>query len=89
MSRPCSSCGDGDTAMRCHDHSNLHPFPARPGAKVGIAIDLDQLQALMQEFIDEHPPDNPSRTEYEWRFSTFLYWLRKRMEIIDESKSGS
>ncbi len=51
--------------------------------KLGITIDLGQLSALMREFIDEYPADNPCRTEYEWRFSTFLYWLRKRREKED------
>jgi hypothetical protein len=51
--------------------------------KLAIAIDLEQLQALMEEFIDEYSPDNPSLIEYQWRFSTFLYWLRKRQETIN------
>jgi len=57
--------------------------------KLAIAIDLDRLQRLMEEFIDEYAPDNPSVTEYQWRFSTFLYWLRrKRQEMSDETKQN-
>lgn len=64
--------------------TNLREFPAR----TGIVIDLDYLRDLMREFIDEYPPDNPSRTEYEWRFSTFLYWLQKRMETTNEKSAN-
>ena len=59
--------------------------PLPPATRLGIAIDMDALQVLMREFINEYPPDSPSRTEYEWRFSTFLYWLRKRRESPDSN----
>jgi hypothetical protein len=56
--------------------------------KLAIAIDLDQLRELMEEFINEYPPDSPSVVEYQWRFSTFLFWLQRRQETTNESKDS-
>jgi hypothetical protein len=64
--------------------TNLRQFPARAGAKVGIAIDLDHLRRLMREFIDEHADSHSSQIRLEWTFETFLQWLRKRMETTSE-----
>lgn len=47
-------------------------------AKAAVVINLSELQRLMDQFINEYSPDNPSVTEYQWRFSTFLFWLRKQ-----------
>lgn len=47
--------------------------------KLGIVINLDDLRSLMREFIDEHPPLD--RPPYEWRFETFLQWLKLHREI--------
>jgi hypothetical protein len=51
--------------------------------KAGIAIDLDQLRSYTREFIDERAPDSSSVTEYEWRFETFLQWLKNRQGPVD------
>jgi hypothetical protein len=62
---------------------NLHPFPARAGAKVGIAIDLDHLRRLMREFTIEQEPDADERVSLDLTFEIFLQWLRKRMETTN------
>lgn len=52
--------------------------------KTGIVIDLDQLRGYMRQFIDERRTlDNSSVTEYEWRFETFLQWLKNRQGPVD------
>jgi hypothetical protein len=63
--------------------SNLHSFPARAGAKVGIAIDLDHLRRLMREFTIEQEPDADERVSLDLTFEIFLQWLRKRMETTN------
>lgn len=62
-------------------NSNLHPFPMRPGAKVGIAIPLDQLRDSMREFMSEVADDD--NNIYAWPFETYLQWLRKKQETTN------
>lgn len=58
--------------------------------KPAIAIDLDQLQALMAEFIATHfGPMADERYDYEYRFEIFLQWLvRKRQETTNGKNTG-
>ena len=46
--------------------------------KLAIAIDLDQLRALMREFVNEQEPDPDRRVGLEWTMEIFLQWLLKR-----------
>ena len=57
-------------------------------AKLAIAIDLNQLRALMREFVNEQEPDADRRVGLEWTMEVFLQWLRKRMEAKRESENG-
>jgi hypothetical protein len=50
-----------------------------PTKRLGIAIDLDQLRALMNEFVATHfGPLADDRYSYEYPFETFLQWLKNR-----------
>lgn len=67
--------------------ANLRPFPAHvlhlSPPRLGIAIDLDQLRALMAEFITETDVGQVNQTVTELLFSGFLIWLRGRQETRD------
>jgi hypothetical protein len=60
--------------------SNLHPFPARPSAKVGIAIDLDHLRARMKQFLIEMGTSGSDDDMVDWKFETFLRWEANRQK---------
>jgi hypothetical protein len=49
--------------------------------KLAIAIDLDQLRALMREFIDERK-EYGEQTETELTFGLFLQWVKKQQEQV-------
>jgi hypothetical protein len=46
--------------------------------KLAIVIDLNQLQALIREYMAQLPPRD--RLESQLRFSHFMTWVRKQQE---------
>lgn len=52
--------------------------------KLAIAIDLDDLSALMDEYVDSQGLDIKGALT----LSMFLLWLRKRQETSDETKQN-
>lgn len=64
MIRPCSPCGDGDTAMRYHNHD---PLPR--------SYTLDEIKLLAMEFVDDDSADNFER---QLLLSVFIEWLQQR-----------
>lgn len=61
---PCSACGDGDTAMKYHDHK---PQPSR--------YTVDEITKLAKQFAHEGKIDN---MEGALAIGIFLAWLAKR-----------
>lgn len=71
--------------------TNLRQFPARVGAKVGIVIDLDHLRAMMEKFLTEmntrgHTTTYGADSLTDWKFETFLQWLRRRQETTNGNR---
>lgn len=61
-----------------------------PPPKLGIAIDYNQWRLLLREFIDEvagHDAD--LKVTMEWTMETWLQWLGKRQETINEYPNGT
>lgn len=61
-----------------------------PPPKLGIAIDLDQLRGLMQEFLVEKVREGQAaaygpESLTDWKFETFLQWLSKRREPTNDN----
>jgi hypothetical protein len=51
-----------------------------PTTKLAITIDLDQLQALVREYLNQLPPRD--RLESQLRFGHFMIWARRRHEEV-------
>lgn len=69
--RPCSPCGDGDTAMEYHDHE---PPPQ--------SYTLKEIEALARLFVDHNDASADTTKEYAIKYrmflSSFLIWLARR-----------
>lgn len=61
---PCSACGDGDTAMRYHNHE-IQPK----------SYTLAELEQLTDEYVAKvAEPDSL----VDWRMSDFIAWLKRQ-----------
>ena len=76
---PCSACGDGDTAMKYHNHDNPRLVQPSPSYTLVELMELAKQWRDEEDGIDSHA---------QWAVSSLLAWLARREQREQGEVSG-